>query len=68
MEDGEKPSLEQILAFLEASGEVHFQARDRGGVRVVLLAQLGQVPPHQTLRANGSLNVPSGLTFSAGGH
>ena len=29
MEDGEKLSLEQIQAFLEASGEVHFQARNR---------------------------------------
>ena len=29
MEDGEKLSLEQIRAFLEASGEVRFQAQDR---------------------------------------
>jgi hypothetical protein len=30
MEDGEKLSLEQIRAFLEASGEVCFQAHNRG--------------------------------------
>ena len=30
MEDGEKQSLEQIRAFLEASGEVCFQAHNRG--------------------------------------
>jgi len=30
MEDGEKLSLEQIRAFLEASEEVRFQAQDRG--------------------------------------
>jgi transposase InsO family protein len=30
MENREKLSLEQIRAFLEASGEVHFQAHDRG--------------------------------------
>ena len=30
MEDGEKQSLEQIRVFLEASGEVRFQARNRG--------------------------------------
>ena len=30
MEDGERLSLEQIRAFLEASEEVRFQARDRG--------------------------------------
>jgi transposase InsO family protein len=30
MEDGERLSLEQIRAFLEASGEVHFQAGNRG--------------------------------------
>ncbi len=30
MEDGETLSLEQIRAFLEASGEVRFQAHDRG--------------------------------------
>jgi transposase InsO family protein len=29
MEDGERLSLEQIQSFLEASGEVRFQARDR---------------------------------------
>jgi transposase InsO family protein len=29
MEESEKLSLEQIQAFLEASGEVHFQAQDR---------------------------------------
>src|ERR1051326_2945409 len=29
MKDSEKLSLEQILAFLEASGEVQFEARDR---------------------------------------
>ena len=29
MEDGERLSLEQIRSFLEASGEVRFQARDR---------------------------------------
>src|SRR6202171_4319958 len=29
MENGERLSLEQIRAFLEASGEVHFQAHDR---------------------------------------
>ena len=41
MEDGEKQSLEQIRAFLEASGEVRFQARNRGEL-------YGWV--HQTLR------------------
>jgi hypothetical protein len=30
MEDGERQSLEQIRALVEASGEVHFRSQDRG--------------------------------------
>jgi transposase InsO family protein len=42
MEDGEKQSLEQIRAFLEASGEVRFQAHNRGELYEWVNQTLGQ--------------------------
>jgi hypothetical protein len=48
MEDGEKQSLEQIRAFLEASGEVHFEAQQRQEVYEWV---------NQTLRQQGYLQL-----------
>ena len=51
MEDGEKLSLEQIRAFLEARGEVRFQAHSRGELYGWF---------HQTLRREDYGSVETG--------
>jgi hypothetical protein len=51
MEDGERLSREQIRAFLEASEEVRFQARDRGELYAWVNGRLRQHDYRQLPRA-----------------